>query len=57
MYFWVPSFACPKLTSLYINYVTYGSVKVARKKILDIMLPVITSSLHDFILVKSLVYF
>ena len=57
MYFWVPSITCPKLKSLYINYMTNGFVPVVQKKILDIMLPVRTSSLRDSILVDSLVYF
>ena len=57
MYFWVPSIACPKLTSLCINYTTNGFVPVVRKSILYIMLPVRTSSIRKSILVDSLVYF
>ena len=57
MYFWVPIIACPNLTSLYINYTTNRFVPVVRKRILDIMLPLITSSLRESYLVNSLVYF
>ena len=57
MYFWVPITVCPKLTSFYVNYVTNGFIPVVQKRILDIMLPVRTSSLPVFVLVKSLVYF
>ena len=31
VYFWVPSIACPNLTSLYINYMTNGFVSVVKK--------------------------
>ena len=54
MYFWVPSIAFPKLMSLYIHYKTNTSVSVVQESIIDIML---TSSLRETILVKSLVYF
>ena len=57
MYFWVPRIACTKLTLLYINYTTNGFVPVVQKRILDIILPARTSSLREYILVKSLVYF
>ena len=56
-YFWVRSIACPKLTSNYINYTTNVFVPVVWKRILDIMLPVITSSLCESILVKYLFHF
>ena len=51
MYFWVPIIACPKLTSLYINYTTNEFVPVVRKRILDILLSVTTSSLREYFLV------
>ena len=57
MYFWVPIIACSKLTSLYINSMTNRFVQVRWKRILDIMLPIRTSSLCEYILVESLVYF
>ena len=58
MYFFgYPALPVPKLTSLYINDKPIRLVSVVRKRILDIMFPVRTSSLHESILVESLVYF
>ena len=57
MYFWVPSIACPKLTSLYINNTNHEFIPVVQKRILDIMLPIRISLPREFILVESLVYF
>ena len=63
MYLWVPSIVCPKLTSLYINYMTNGFVPVVQKRILDIFSWVSclffkhTSSIFEYILVESLIYF
>ena len=48
MYFWVPIIACTHLTLLYINYTTNIFVPVVRKRILDIMLLLRTSSLREF---------
>ena len=57
MCFWVPRISCTKINSLYINYMTNSFVPVVRNRILDMMLPVITSSLRAYFLVDSLVYF
>ena len=57
MYFWLPRIACTKLMLLCINYTTNAIIAMLSKRILGIMLPVRTSLLCEFILVKFLVYF
>ena len=63
MYVWVPSVVCPKLTPLYINYMTNGFVSVVWKRIVGFFSRVSclffkpTSLLHKSILVGSLIYF
>ena len=57
MQFQIAIITCPDLNQFNINLMNNEFVPVVRKRIIDIMIPVRTSLLCEYILIESLVYF